>query len=74
MSLVPKAARAEIAFGDLVLTSGLGGVYPKGLHIGLVQEVLPKPHEESLELVIEPIIDFSRLEYVFILKAGAEEP
>ena len=74
MSLVPKAARADIAFGDVVLTSGLGGVYPKGLHIGQVQEVLPKLHEESLELVIEPIIDFSRLEYVFVLKAGAEEP
>jgi rod shape-determining protein MreC len=72
MSLVPKAARAEIAFGDLVLTSGLGGLYPRGLHIGRVDEVIPKRYEESLELVIEPIIDFSRLEFVFILKTSAE--
>jgi rod shape-determining protein MreC len=70
MGLVPKAARAEIGFGDLVLTSGLGGVYPKGLHIGKVEEVVPKRYEESLELVIEPIIDFSRLEYVFVLKTS----
>lgn len=70
MSLVPKAARAEIAFGDLVLTSGLGGAYPKGLHIGRVDEVVPRRYEESLELVVEPIIDFSRLEYVFVLKTA----
>jgi rod shape-determining protein MreC len=74
MSLVPKAARAEIAFGDLVLTSGLGGAYPKGLNIGRVDEVVPKRYEESLELVIEPIIDFSRLEYVFVLKTSEAEP
>lgn len=72
MSLVPKAARAEIGFGDLVLTSGLGGLYPRGLHIGRVEEVIPKRYEESLELVIEPIIDFSRLEFVFILKTSEE--
>jgi rod shape-determining protein MreC len=73
MSLVPKAARAEIGFGDLILTSGLGGVYPKGLNVGRVEEVVPRRYEESLDLVIEPIIDFSRIEYVFVLKTDAAD-
>jgi cell shape-determining protein MreC len=37
-----------------------------------VQEVAPKRYEESVDLVIEPIVDFSRLEYVFVLKAAPE--
>lgn len=74
MTLVPKAARSELGFGDIVLTSGLGGLYPEGLHIGRIEEVNPLPYEESLELVLDPVIDFSRLEYVFILDPGMGEP
>ena len=67
MSLVPKTARTVLGFDDVVITSGLGGVYPKGLHIGRSQEIRPKRHEETMEVILHPIIDFSRLEYVFIL-------
>jgi rod shape-determining protein MreC len=37
MNYVKKVARYEIAYGDLVVTSGLGGLYPKGINIGRIR-------------------------------------
>jgi rod shape-determining protein MreC len=53
-----------------VVTSGMGQVFPEGVHIGRVREMQAKGYEASLELEVEPIVDFGRLEYVFILSYG----
>jgi rod shape-determining protein MreC len=45
-------------------------LYPAGIHIGRIREMTAKGHEASLELEVEPIVEFSRLEYVFILDMG----
>lgn len=71
MTSVPKSAREQINVGDLVVTSGLSSIYPKDIYIGRVRRIGAKEWEASLELDIEPIVDFSRLEYVFVL-GGAE--
>ncbi len=68
MKYINKEAINYIEYGDLVITSGLGGVYPKGIHIGRVRKIEAKTYQTSMEVFIEPIIDFSRLEYVFILE------
>ncbi len=68
MKYINKEAMNYIEYGDLVITSGLGGVYPKGIHIGRVRKIEAKTYQTSMEAYIEPIIDFSRLEYVFILE------
>ncbi len=68
MQYVKKRARNEIKYGDLVITSGMRSLYPKGIYIGRVREIEAKEYETSLQLTIETIIDFSRLEYVFVLK------
>jgi rod shape-determining protein MreC len=70
MSYVKKLALNEIQYGELVVTSGMGQLFPEGIHIGRIREMKAKGYEASLELEIEPIVDFSRLEYVFI--AGTE--
>ncbi|HEC61234.1 MAG TPA: rod shape-determining protein MreC [bacterium] len=67
MQYVKKRAVNEIQYGELIISSGLGQVYPQGVHLGRVREIRSKPYESSIELEIEPIIDFSRLEYVHIL-------
>ncbi|MDD4263248.1 MAG: rod shape-determining protein MreC [Firmicutes bacterium] len=51
--------------GDLVITSGFGGVYPKGLNIGVITNVIRGP--EGITGTLRPSVDFSRLEEVFIL-------
>jgi rod shape-determining protein MreC len=70
MTYVRKLALSDIQYGELVVTSGMGRLYPAGIHIGRIREMTAKGHEASLELEVEPIVEFSRLEYVFILDMG----
>ena len=75
MRFIPKRARDEINYGDLIVSSGMGGVYPPGLNIGRVSRVSYQEYEISMEVELEPLIDFSRLEYVFVIeeKTGSGE-
>lgn len=68
MDYVRKRAKEEIQYGDLVTSSGMQSLYPKDIYIGRVRAMNAQEWESSMELEVEPIIDFSRLEYVFILK------
>jgi rod shape-determining protein MreC len=67
MRYVKKIAKDKIEYGDLVVTAGLGGLYPKGVYVGRIRDIRARGFETSLELEVEPIIDFDRLEYVYIL-------
>lgn len=51
-----------------IVTSGLGGIYPPGIRIGKVIEVLPEPGGLMKTATLKPFVDFSRLEEVFIIK------
>ncbi len=68
MRYVKKRAKEEIRYGDLVVTSGLRSIYPASIPIGRVVGIEAPEWQPSLIIEIEPAIDFSRLEYVFILK------
>jgi len=76
MRFVPRRARDEINIGDIVVTSGMGGIFPTGINIGRVSGVNILEYETTLEVEVVPMIDFSRLEYVFVIEAEveAEEP
>jgi rod shape-determining protein MreC len=67
MRYIQKRARDEIAVGDLIVTNGMGGVYPGDITIGRVNEVLFQDYELSMEVNLDAAIDFSRLEYVFVI-------
>ncbi len=57
----------DVVLGDTVLTSGLGGVYPKGLRIGEVVEV-EEAGGRLLQIArVKPSVDFGRLEQVFVM-------
>jgi rod shape-determining protein MreC len=57
----------DVRVGDVVITSGLGGVYPKGLRIGRVT-VVSDPGARLLQTAtIAPAVDFGRLEQVFVM-------
>lgn len=61
--------------GDLVLTSGWGGIFPKGLLIGTVQEVSQDQSGMVLSALVKPRVNFNRLEEVLIiLQPGKEAP
>jgi len=69
MRFVPKRAREEINTGDIIITSGMGEIFPPGINIGRVSAVNVLEYETTLEIEVVPLIDFSRLEYVFIIEA-----
>jgi rod shape-determining protein MreC len=60
------AETADVAVGDLVVTSGIDGIYPKGLAIGLVERV-DKSGMGYKEIAIRPAVDFTRLEEVLVV-------
>lgn len=57
----------DVQVGDLVITSGFGGTYPKGLRVGEVVEVHADPSAFVHRAVLKPAVDFGRLEQVFVL-------
>jgi rod shape-determining protein MreC len=58
---------AQVAVGDPVVTSGLGGLFPKGLPIGRVTAIEDKGSALFHYAVIGPAVDFSRVEEVLLL-------
>ena len=70
MNYVKKIAREEIEYGDFVVTSGMKSIYPKGIYIGRVTAIEGKEWDTSLQLEIEPVVEFTKLEYVFVLSGG----
>jgi rod shape-determining protein MreC len=58
----------DVQVGDKVITSGLGGIFPKGLMTGTVTRVERKRPGIFQYIEVTPSVDFSRLEEVLILK------
>jgi rod shape-determining protein MreC len=58
----------EVKIGDLLVTSGLGGVFPKGLAVGFVTSVVSNRRGMFLNIEVEPTVDFSKLENVIVIK------
>lgn len=71
MNYVPKSARSEIGVGDTVITSGMESVFPEGIPIGSIESIAGRGYATSLDLQLQPVVDPSRLEYVFVL--GGED-
>jgi rod shape-determining protein MreC len=57
----------EIKPGDAIVTSGLGGVFPKGLSLGRVKSVEDSPYKLFKDVEVIPAVNFNRLEEVLIL-------
>jgi len=58
---------ASVQVGDLVITSGLAGTFPKELRIGTVSAIERMPDAISQELMLTPAVDLDRLEEVLVL-------
>lgn len=58
---------ASILEGDMVETSGIGGVYPKGIHIGTIKQIINTKNITNRYAIIETAVDFSKLETVLVI-------
>ena len=59
---------ATVNVGDLVYTSGLGGVFPKGILIGRVENITTDVYDLSKIINVKPSANFDDINYVTILK------
>lgn len=60
---------SDLIAGDMVLTSGMGGVYPSGLVVGHVEELHTEASGMTRYAVIQPETDLAGLKQVFVIKA-----
>lgn len=67
------AGTEPIILGDLVLTSGLGNIYPKGLKIGKITRIERESYGITQTIQLAPTVDFSTLEEVVVLVAPKDE-
>jgi len=58
---------SEVNEGDIVITSGFGGSFPKGLVIGQVSGVSRRDYEMFQQAAVRPTVDFAGLEQVLII-------
>ena len=68
LEFVPKSGDVQV--GDLVLASGLAGVYPKGLVFGKVSETNKKNPGLFQEIEVTPAVDLAALEEVLVVKVA----
>ena len=66
LDYVPQGENA-IALGDWILTSGLGGGFPRQIYIGQVTSLQRKEYEMYQQAEVRPAVDFSRLEIVLVI-------
>lgn len=57
----------DLSPGDVIMTSGLGDVFPKGIRIGTVKEVLLDADSKGVNAIITPSVDFLHLEEVMVI-------
>jgi len=70
MKFVPISA--EVSVGDKVVSSGLGGVFPKGLVVGMVVDVVKQKQELFQDITVVPSAELSNLEEVVVVLPGKE--
>jgi rod shape-determining protein MreC len=62
----------DIEVGDLLVSSGLGGVYPEGYPVAQVAKVDKDTRREFSLITAEPVVDFDRLRYLLLIWPNEE--
>ncbi len=71
LNMVYLPNESDLAPGDKILTSGMGGVFPKGILIGEVVAV-SRMQSAQRTVTVRPAVDFSCIEEVLVLSSGVE--
>jgi rod shape-determining protein MreC len=68
----PLVRDADLKQGDIIVTSGLSVIFPKGLPIGRLVTVTAGDYGSFAGAFLEPTADLARLEYVFVIASPKE--
>ena len=69
--MVNIALNGDVLKGDTIVTSGFGGIYPKGLLLGHVKDIVTDEEGFVKHAVIDPTVDFQSLEEVFVIVSSS---
>lgn len=58
---------SDIRVEDIIITSGIGGIFPKGVPVGKVTDIKDPSDEFFREVKIKPFVDFSKLEEILVI-------
>ena len=59
---------ANLVQGDSIETSGLGGIYPKGIHVGTIKKIINTKNITDRYALVETAVDFTKLNTVLVIK------
>lgn len=62
----------DFQVGDTIVTSGLGGIYPRGLEVGFVKDVKAGSDPLFKRVFIRPTVDFEHLEELFVIRLSPQ--
>ena len=57
----------DVKVGDLIVTTGLDNIFPKGFPIARVESIENKPYLVSLRVDLQPVVDPKKIEEVFVI-------
>ena len=58
---------SDILVGDVIITSGIGGIFPKGVPVGKVIDIKDPSDELFRDVKVTPFVDFSELEEILVI-------
>jgi len=61
-------SKALAGEGDFLVTSGIGEIYVPEIYIGDVKEVVPTTDASTHKVVVEPAVEFTKLNRVYVIK------
>lgn len=64
----------DVQVGDLIISSGKDGVFPKGLRLGVVQGIFKDPVDLFQKIEVKPLVRLSALEELLIIKRDINMP
>ncbi len=67
------AKTLDVNEGDVIVTSEYSNIFPPGIFIGIVSRVQNIPGSITKDIRVQPGVDFSRLEEVFVMLYKADE-
>ena len=57
----------QVEVGDKLITAGVGGIYPKGIKVGMITDIAKENFGMTLSIEVVPSVDFDKLEEVLVL-------
>ena len=68
---LPEGAMLQI--GDRVVTGDLGDIYPSGLTVGHIIEIMPDVYNRTLTATVKPAVNFDELDQVYVITGFSEK-